>query len=102
MHKIKNDKLLIVVMKLDLAKAYDKVNWIFLRLLLIQLGMILQTIEWILGCLSLTSFAILINGSPSSFFNTSRGVHQECCSHPIRHLVSKSRLLTHPVGSCRV
>ena len=65
-------------MKLDIIKAYDEVNWLYLRLMLIQLGMELLTIEWIIGCITLASFLVVINGSPSSFFNASKGFRQYC------------------------
>jgi hypothetical protein len=32
---IKVQKIPAVVMKIDLAKAYDKVNWLYLKLLLV-------------------------------------------------------------------
>jgi hypothetical protein len=42
----------------------------------------LHTGNWIMGCLSLTSFAFLINGSPSRFFNASIGLKQGFPLHP--------------------
>jgi hypothetical protein len=59
-------------MKIDLAKAYDKVNWLYIKLVLLQMGMNLQTVNYILGCVSLDSFALSINGSPSKKINSSR------------------------------
>jgi hypothetical protein len=40
LHSIKTSKVLAFIIKIDLAKAYDKVNWTFIRLMLLQLGMI--------------------------------------------------------------
>jgi hypothetical protein len=38
--KVKNKKAL--VLKLDLVKAYDRVDWDFLRLVLLQIGLSLE------------------------------------------------------------
>ena len=55
-------------MNIDLSKAYDKVSWFFLRLVLLQIGMNLQSINWIMGCLESTNFVVSVNGSLSYFF----------------------------------
>jgi mannosylglycoprotein endo-beta-mannosidase len=75
-HSVKKKNLKETILKLDLSKAYDRVNWTFLRFFLIQLGMSLRTLNWIMGCLQSESFAVLINESPSIFFKTSRGLRQ--------------------------
>ena len=36
-----------------------------------------------MGCLSSTNFALLVNGSPSSFFTASRGLRQGCPLSPL-------------------
>lgn len=63
-----------MVMKLDLAKAYDKVSWLYLKLMLIHIEMRIQIVNWILGCLSIASFAILLNGSASRIFFPTAGL----------------------------
>jgi hypothetical protein len=72
--KVKNKKSL--VLKLDMMKAYDRVDWGFLRLVLLQVGLSLEATDWIIGCVSTANFVVLINGSPSSFFKSSRGLRQ--------------------------
>ena len=64
-------------MKLDLEKVYDKVDWIFLRLALLQIGLRLEIVNWIIVCVSLGNFVVLINGYPSWFFKGSQGLRKD-------------------------
>ena len=72
-HSINKNKGKAFVLKLDLSKAYDRVSWTFLRLLLLQIGVTVDTINQIMGCIHFSSFAVLINGYPSSFSRPSIG-----------------------------
>ena len=67
MQNIKTKKLKGVVIKIDLSKAYDKVNWLYIRLLLTHLGFHIDFIKWIMRCISSLSFTILINGAAFDF-----------------------------------
>jgi hypothetical protein len=96
LHSVKKKKLKVSFFKLDLSKAYDRVNWTFLRLVLIQLGMNLKVVNWIMGSLNSASFAVLMNDAPSRFFRASRGLHQGCPLSPFMFLIiaeTLSRLL---------
>jgi len=72
LHSIKSQKSPSVVLKLDPSESDDKVSWVFIRLAQIKMGMILNTMNWIMRYVKTNSFAILENGSPYLFF-----VHQE-------------------------
>ena len=63
LHWVKLNNLPTRVLKIDLFKAYDKVNCMLIRLVLLQLVMDINTINWIMGCISSTSFEMFINDS---------------------------------------
>ena len=50
-HTIKKDKQKAFALKLDLSKAYDRVSWFFARLMMIKIGLALEVVEWVMGCL---------------------------------------------------
>jgi hypothetical protein len=65
-----------VLCKLDMEKAYDHVDWNFLIYLLRRCGFGERWCLWIKHCISTVRFLVLINGVPSGFFGSSRGVWQ--------------------------
>ena len=83
LHTVKTKNTSALILKLDLVKAFDRVNWSFIRLILIQIGLPLIGVNWIMACLTSTNFAILVNGTPSRFFATSRGIRQGCPLSPL-------------------
>jgi hypothetical protein len=62
--------------KLDMEKAYDHVDWSFLMYLLRRCGFGEKWCSWIQHCITSVRFSVLINGIPSGFFGSSRGVRQ--------------------------
>jgi hypothetical protein len=83
-HSIKDNKTPMVFWKIDLAKAYNKVCWMYLRLLLIHIGMNVHMENWIMVFLSLSYFIVLIKISPSIFFYASKGIGKGC---PMSHFL---------------
>lgn len=59
--------------KTDFSKAFDRVEWNFLRAILRKLGFLEKFIHWIMQCTSTPMFSILLNGSPKGFFGAQRG-----------------------------
>ena len=64
------------MIKLDLSKAYDRLNWNYLREVLRAFGFCNRWIEWISAMISSTNFPILMNGTPSQPSRASRGLRQ--------------------------
>ena len=73
-HSVKTRKLKAAVLRIDLSKEYDRVSWMYIRLLLTHLGFVVPFINWAMNCLTTTSFSIIINDSTSSFFTSERGL----------------------------
>jgi hypothetical protein len=65
-----------ILCKLDMEKAYDHVDWGFLMYLLRRCGFGEKWCSWIQHCITSVRFSVLINGVPSGFFGSSRGVRQ--------------------------
>lgn len=65
-----------VLVKIDLEKAYDHVNWNFLIYVLRRMGFGKKWYKLISWCILTPSFSILVNSSPCDFFPSSRGIHQ--------------------------
>lgn len=64
------------MMKLDLQKAYDIVDWRFLREMLEALELPLHLVELIVECVTTPMFSLMINGTMHGFFKSQIGMRQ--------------------------
>jgi hypothetical protein len=78
LHSFKKRKVKggFVAVKLDLQKAYDRVHWGFLKIVLNQFGFYPKFVGWIMECISSVSFSILVNGGITKKLRPSRGLRQ--------------------------
>jgi hypothetical protein len=62
--------------KLDMAKAYDRVEWNYLHTIMVAMGFPAMWCSLIMKCVSSVSFSVRINGVLSPPFKPSRGIRQ--------------------------
>jgi hypothetical protein len=62
--------------KLDMMKAYDRVEWPFLQAILQKLGFPPRLVELIMQCVSSVQFSVKVNGNLLQPFVPSRGIRQ--------------------------
>ncbi|XP_042029875.1 uncharacterized protein LOC121776773 [Salvia splendens] len=65
-----------VAVKIDMAKAYDRVQWTFLLKVLHRMGFPAPWVSLIERCVGSCWFSVLVNGAPSGFFKSTRGLRQ--------------------------
>jgi hypothetical protein len=66
----------LMALKLDMEKAFDRMEWSFLFRILKSLGFHSKWIRMIEQCISTVSFSILLDGSPFGRFFPQRGLRQ--------------------------
>ena len=74
--KKKKGKTGYMAVKLDMEKAYDRLEWEFIKAILTRLGFHPKWIGWVMECISTMSYSVLINGSLEGKIYPSRGIRQ--------------------------
>lgn len=64
------------VVKIDLEKAYDRLEWSFIRMVLIHFGFPSNIVALIRSCISTRPAYILFNGTKHEPFSPSKGTRQ--------------------------
>ena len=64
------------ILKVDLSKAYDRIRWDFVEIMLRKMNFPEVWVLWIMQCITTVSYSILVNGEPSKVFHPSVGLRQ--------------------------
>ena len=62
------------LMKIDISKAFDSVQWVFVLKSLRVLGFPERFVHWIQLCITSPSFSVQVNGDLAGYFQSSRGL----------------------------
>ena len=66
-----------MVVKLDISKTYDWVEWTFLKGIMHKLGFDRRWVQLAMETVTMASYSVFINREPKGFITQSRGIRQE-------------------------
>ncbi|XP_039134322.1 uncharacterized protein LOC120271710 [Dioscorea cayenensis subsp. rotundata] len=81
-----------MLLKIDIEKAFDTINWNLILATLQRMCFPDIWIKWIESCLTSTSFSFFINGRPSRWMASSRGVRQGDSISPLLFILASQNL----------
>ncbi|PRQ26177.1 putative RNA-directed DNA polymerase [Rosa chinensis] len=101
LHKFKNSKGRkgFFAWKIDLSKAYDRLNWNFIEHVLYEANFPDSMVKIIMECVTSTSFQVCVNGELSTTFRAGRGLRQGdplspylfvLCMEKLSHLINSA------------
>jgi hypothetical protein len=76
----------MVMLLLDFEKAYDRVEWSFLKGTLTQLGFNATWVTWVRALYTDSWCSVGLNGQTSNPFKLSRSIRQGCPLAPFLYL----------------
>ncbi|XP_024178242.1 uncharacterized protein LOC112184205 [Rosa chinensis] len=66
----------VMALKLDLSKAYDRMEWVFLKMVMARFGFAQDWINMVMNCVSSIRYSFFIRGKPRGHVIPSRGLRQ--------------------------
>ncbi|CAN0911776.1 Transposon TX1 uncharacterized 149 kDa protein [Linum grandiflorum] len=101
-----------VAVKIDISKAYDRVEWRYLEAVLCKMGFAARWIRWMMLCVKSVQYSVLVNGEWVGPIVPCRGLRQGCplssflfimCAEGLSAMIHKAAAVGHLTGTrvCR-
>lgn len=81
-------------LKIDISRAYDRVDWEFLKQLMLRTGFDSQWVQWMTMCMETVNYLVLINGERTDSITPGRGLRQGDPLPPYLFLICGEGLTT--------
>ncbi|KAK2647697.1 hypothetical protein Ddye_015186 [Dipteronia dyeriana] len=65
-----------MAIKIDIAKAYDRVEWNFIEKMMLRMGFSTKWVKLVMNCVSKVSYSFMLNGEICGNIKPSRGLRQ--------------------------
>jgi hypothetical protein len=65
-----------VALKLDISKAYDRIDWDYLRGIMTKMGFSTRWVSWIMMCVESVDYNVIVNDRLVGPITPSRGLRQ--------------------------
>lgn len=62
--------------KVDIRKAYDSVEWPFLKMVLLEYGLATKLVKLIMTCVTTVNYSLILNGGLIFSFQAKKGLRQ--------------------------